>query len=354
MDGVVPGPEAQALTEAARNLLLDCAGLVPGDRAVICVEDAADRWYDAATPFAVAEEAARLGIAVTFCAVRPPQEAQAAEVDALLAGPETVIFFARLGDQGRFAAAEAGRRVMVYARNAADFASPFGQVPYRVTHAVKQAVDRILLSAGQIEILCPNGTRLTGRAAGDSPASPPDVTTLRFPLGVPAPVPAAGFSGEIVLTDSLTPTGNRAYATPVLLLETPVVAQIENGRIAGFEGAARDVGAIRAHHERVGELFGIDPYVVHSWHAGLHPGCRFFPPVGRDRDYWSNTVFSSPRLLHFHTCGTAPPGEISWNIMDATVRVDGVPLWSAGRLHVAHFPELAGAAASDARLAALY
>ena len=47
---------------------------------------------------------------------------------------------------------------------------------------------------------------------------------------------------------------------------------------------------------------------------------------------WSQTVFSNPRILHFHTCGLGPPGEICWMIIDPTITIDGVNLWENGRL----------------------
>ena len=52
---------------------------------------------------------------------------------------------------------------------------------------------------------------------------------------------------------------------------------------------------------------------------------------------WSGTAFPHPRLLHFHTCGSGPPGEISWMILDPTVVIDGVALWEHGRLHPERF-----------------
>ena len=52
---------------------------------------------------------------------------------------------------------------------------------------------------------------------------------------------------------------------------------------------------------------------------------------------WSRTVFQNQRILHFHTCGSGPPGEICWVILDPTIRVDGVALWQDGRLHPERF-----------------
>jgi hypothetical protein len=75
--------------------------------------------------------------------------------------------------------------------------------------------------------------------------------------------------------------------------------------------------------------------------------------MSNDPARWSNTVFTSPRFLHFHTCGENPPGEICWMVLDPTVIIDGVALWEGGRLYPERFastnavldyaPELAAA-----------
>lgn len=345
--------DAAALAEGARNLLCNCAGFGPGDEVVICREDARHGWYDASLAPAVATEARRLGLAVRLVDVPAPDDMGCHGLPDELTEARNVVFFARIGDHDRFGAAGGGRRVMVYARTPADLASEFGRTLHEAMSRLKQAVDGVLFAADVIEITCPRGTAVRG-AVGRAPGPVPDVTVRRFPLGVPAPVPAAGFSGRVALARNLTPTGNRAYRPPVLPLSAPVTAEIEGGRIAGFHGAPDAVAAIEAHYRHVAGLFGIDPFTVHSWHAGLHPGCRFVDDDGRDSDLWSNSVFSSPRLLHFHTCGTEAPGEISWNIVDATVRVDGKALWLDGRLRPAAFPSLAACIARHDALAALF
>ena len=62
----------------------------------------------------------------------------------------------------------------------------------------------------------------------------------------------------------------------------------------------------------------------------------------------------APRLLHVHTCGAYAPGEICWNLLDPTITLDGVALWSDGRLHPDRIP--GGAAVLDGcpELAALF
>ncbi|MBE2276165.1 MAG: hypothetical protein IAE87_07695 [Rhodobacteraceae bacterium] len=347
---------ADALAEAAANLLVGCGGFAAGDEVVICREDPAHGWYDGRLAATVAGVADALGMRARVYDVPAPGLLPDADTAELLASASNIVFFARLGDQGRFGPSGGlGRRVMVYARDLAALASSFGRMPHAAMLAFKVAMDEILFSAEEIVITCPAGTRIAGQVpAAARRHKPQDVTVRRFPLGVPAPVPAAGFSGGVVLTDALTPTGNRTYDPPVLFLTAPVVAWVESGRIVGFEGAQADVAAIDAHYRHLADLFGITPDVVHSWHGGIHPGCRFYPARGTDRDLWSNTVFSSPRLLHFHTCGTEAPGEISWNLVDPTVTVDGTVLLDRGRLFPGRFAALAGVIAANADLQALF
>ncbi len=353
-------PADPALAEAAGNLLFACGGLKPGDAVVICREDPAYGWYDAGLAEVLLATATGLGLAAELRDLPPPGVEPDAATAALLLSSANLIFLARLGDQGRFGPSGGlGRRVMVYARDLAAFGSAFGRTPHAAMQDFKAAMDAVLFSAVEITITCAAGTLITGRAARapaetSSALTPPDVTVRRFPLGVPAPVPGAGFSGRVALVDALTPTGNRSYEPAVLFLQGPVLALVEAGRITGFEGAAQDVATVEAHYRRVSDRFGIDPGVVHSWHGGLHPACPFHLPTGTDRDLWSNTVFANPRLLHFHTCGAAAPGEISWNIIDPTVTVDGTPLVESGVLRPHAFAPLMTAMAAHAALGALF
>lgn len=273
-------PPPSLLSEASRNLLCDCAGLSPGDEVVICGEAPEHGWYDAEAAETVAAEARRIGLRVHRCEALPPGLEQPPEVTELLASAANVIFFARIGDEGRFDARAEGRRVMVYARNAAALASDFGRVPHTAMYQLKAAIDRFLVTARHITITCPNGTHMTGLAPQDVIA-PADTSTRRFPLGVPAPIPAGRFSGRVALTDALTSTGNRPLDPAVLPLEGTVFAQVDAGRITGFKGAPGDVDRINAHYLAVAQRFGVEPFTVHSWHAGIHPGCRSSGPAVR-------------------------------------------------------------------------
>lgn len=329
------------LAEGARNLLFGCAGFVPGDEVLVVREDPACGWYDRAAPDAVVAEARTAGLKVTVADTGPPCARGGDRVAELLADHPNAIFFARIGDQNRFGELDGGRKlVMSYARTEEALSSPFGRIDHRAMAGLKSAVDDVLRSARNVAITCPHGTALSGELAPDGRDADGEVSVHRFPLGVPRPVSARALSGEVCISRPLTPTGSGVYEPACLRLESLVAIRVEEGRIVGFDGGADDVDAIRQHYERVARKFGIEPFVVHSWHAGIHPGCTG-ADVWENADLWANTVFNHPRYLHFHTCGDYAPGEISWMLADATITIDGSPMWDRGRICVENFEPLA-------------
>ena len=42
--------------------------------------------------------------------------------------------------------------------------------------------------------------------------------------------------------------------------------------------------------------------------------------------------------MHFHTCGSYAPGEISWNVIDPSIEIDGVMVWDRGVFHAELVP----------------
>ncbi|MEM1299973.1 MAG: hypothetical protein AAGH68_11930 [Pseudomonadota bacterium] len=326
----LPHADPALLDEGARNLLLGCAELSAGQRVAILHEDPALGWYDLAAPRAVAKVAQDLGGYTTIVEVGGPGTFLSPSARAATAAANIEIWFARIGDQDRFAAREPGRTTLVsYARTAEALASGFGTRPHAEMVDLKHRIDTVLAKAKSIEVTCPLGTHLRGNQMG---AEPEDVTVRRFPMCVPRPVKANSFSGRVALTGFLSPTGSRSYTPASLPIPGVVLAQIENGKIMDFEGDAWTVERIRQHYDHVASLFGIAPQSVHSWHPGLHDGCVFHKPASDDPDLWSNSVFGSPRWLHFHTCGDYAPGEICWMVAEPTVTADDKDIWRAGRL----------------------
>ncbi len=343
------------LARGIRNLLVNCAGARAGQKLLIVREDPELGWYDAALAPAIADFATKTGLTVEVMEVGGPQNDAVPGVAEAADRNDITLFLARIGDQGRFEEPPPGKlRVMSYARDRVGFASPFGTTAHAAMIAVKAAVNHILLAAEQIRILCPHGTDIRGRLSAEERRSDKDVGMRRFPMGVHQPIPARAFTGRVVLTLPLTPTGSRVYDPPSLHLDGAVTAEIRHGRVVGFDGPADQVAKVRAHYDAVGRAFGLDPATIHSWHAGLHPAnaCRHRATDSADR--WSNNVFNNPRFLHFHTCGACPPGEIAWMVQDPTVTVDGKPVWDGGALLPWNFPELQACLQEWPELAPLY
>lgn len=332
------------LDRGARNLLLQCAGLEPGDSLVIFHEDPELGWYDRAAPRAIAAAARAIGASVTLMQVDAPgrNESRAEAIETAMAEHDQTLYMARLGDQDRFAPSRTARpAVMCYATDAAALASPFGTFDHRAFIALNDAVNAVLARARTIRVTCPAGTDLIGSIVPSPTDGPAEVTVKRFPLCIYKPVPMRGFTGQVALTHFLVPTGSRPYEPAFLPIPETVRAAVHEGTITGFSGDPETVAAIQAHYAHVSGLFGIEPMVTHSWHSGLHPGCSVHQPADADPDKWGNTIFGNPRILHCHTCGAYPPGEICWMVIDHTISVDDSVLWQNGRLNVSDFDDLA-------------
>ena len=334
---------SENLRAGCRNMLQVCGGLEGGARLLIVCEDPDLGWYDTELPAAIAAEAEALGMHPTLLPVGGPDTpGEGDRIDAASEDHDAIVYLARIGDIGRFDAATDGKvRIMSYARTADMLASPYGATDHRAFLDLKAAINDVLLSADRIDVTCPLGTEFSGNVTDRTREDAVDVAVRRFPMGVPQPVIAAGFSGRVALARYLTPTGSQPYEPASQEIGSTVFAMVENGRIAGFHGEDDDVNGVRGHYRFVSEKFGIDPDAIHSWHAGIHPGCAYHADAAEDPDRWSNNVFTNPRFLHFHTCGAYPPGEICWMVLDHTVEVDDKKLWEKGRLRTDTFQGIA-------------
>ncbi len=331
--------DGDARTRAIDNLLFDCAGLSRGGSLLLVREDPALGWYDREVADAIFEAARKHGIETEIVAVGAPQNRPNAAVSDAMLRHDCTLFIARLGDQDRFASPPPGKTlVMCYLRTLDMLGSRFATVSYAATVALKQALDRLLARARRIEISCPLGTDCRGEA-GSTDTAGSDVSVRRFPLGVVTPIDAHRFSGRVALANYLTPTGSRVYEPAWLALDAEIFARVDSGRIVEFDGDPETVASVERHYRAVAARFDIDPAVVHSWHAGLHPGLSYRQAIADNPDRWSNTIFNHPRILHFHTCGDYAPGEICWIVRDPTVTLDGEPLWDEGRLRLERFHE---------------
>lgn len=329
------------VSEGVRNMLQNCGNVQPGQQLLIAFEPESFGYFDQAVIDQVRAGATQMGLAVSlvdvgFDAKEPSMDP--ALMQRIMAA-DIVVFLARLGDQLRFSEMPEGKTIInSYTLNAQLLGSAFASAHYEAFVALKTAVDRCVAAANRITVTCPAGTSIEGSPnLKNAPAE--DTTLKRFPMSVFSPVPARGFSGKVALGGFLTGTGSRYYEDYTVEFDGQVLAILKHGMLAGFEGSPADVAKANAQYDRVSDLFKIDRNFVHSWHAGIHPGCGFPWDMRQDYDLWGGAAFGNPRILHFHTCGAYAPGEISWNVFDPTIDIDGIVLWDRGRFCADRLPE---------------
>ena len=328
----------EELRQGAKNLLINCAELSSSDRLLIILEDPSLGWYEADIATLIISEAERMGIRTKKLIVGAPKNKSNNAVEELINQHDCTIFFARIGDQDRFAKSTLKKkRIMSYARNISNLASSFGSTNYQATLEMKDEINNLFYKSKSIKIECPLGTNLSGKVLINKTVTQNDVSVTRFPIVVPMPINASSFSGEVIISNYLTSTGSKVYQPASLNLRENIVAKISNGRIDKFLGNLTDIKNVNRHYEKVSELFTLDRNVVHSWHAGLHSGISYNFKVEDNPDRWANTIFPSPNYLHFHTCGDYAPGEICWMIKSPIIKIDGIPLWENARVKVENF-----------------
>lgn len=332
-----PHPDESALRAGADNLINGCVGDVSGKTVLLICEDPTLGWYDDKAPAMVAEQLLEKGATVKTLTVGMPQNDPVDEIQNAMMSMDEVIFFSRIGDQDRFDADNnLPHSTMSYARTASMLGGAYGRLNHRAMMMMKDAINEVMLNAVHIKVTCPQGTHFEGTPQ-NTKAEGSEVVVSRFPMGVPQPVLANGFEGEVKLFRYLTPTGSKVYTPEFLELDEGVTVQFDGNCITGFTGSDDIVAKIDEHYNHVAEMFDLNAFNVDSWHAGIHPQMYYDDSMTNDPSRWSNTVFTSPRFLHFHTCGDTPPGEICWMVLDPTVIIDGVALWEDGRLHPERF-----------------
>lgn len=341
------------ISQGVHNLLFNCARCRPGETVLLAYEPGQFGYFDDQLRSEFIHEAEKGGFVVNSVDVgfSPTTPTISDKLLEEMKGVDVVVFLARLGDQLRFSELPAGPRFVVcFAHNKELLSSAFGAADYGAFVELKHVVDQALLEAESIEITCPAGTKIEG-SIEDKTKSPEDTSLLRFPMSVFSPVPAAGFSGKFALGGFLTGTGSRYYEPYTVEFEGQVYAHFFKGRLVVFSGKSTDVILANAHYDRVASEYNLARNIVHSWHAGIHPGCSFPGDMRADFEHWGGTAFGNPRVLHFHTCGTYAPGEISWNLFDPTIKINGVAIWedgvfypdrlTGGRDVLARFPSVA-------------
>ncbi|WP_424831460.1 hypothetical protein [Ruegeria sp.] len=323
------------LRAGAENLLVRCGGLSQGDSLLVLCEEPGGGYYDDEIAQAVVDSARALGIETSIRTIpfEPMGGKLASELVSAMRSVDRTLFLSRTGDQIRFDSNMADvRPIMSYALDTGMLASGFGRANYTGFVALKNAINALLSHARRIRVTCPLGTDFSGPGAVFPKDGASDVSVARFPMSVFAPVPARGFSGVVMQDGFLVGTGSKFYKPYGCDLKNRLAVHFTENRLTGFSGHPMDVHCAQMHYEKVGKMFDLDPMTMHSWHAGIHPGCAYSAPAFENFERWSGSAFGNPRLMHFHTCGNYAPGEISLNVLDPTIEVDGIAIWDNGVL----------------------
>ena len=326
----------QSIQAGARNLLLGCAGLSAGSQLLILREPSCLGFYGDELANAVSTTARAMQIDVTISEVpfATDIDKPAPSILRQMRAADCTLFLARMGDQIRFKDALSDvNAVVCYALDGDMLGSPFGTLEHKAFLELKRVLNDAIRSAEAIRVTCPLGTDFSGTGGAIDQAG--DVNVARFPMSVFTPCPSTHFSGRIAQRGYLVGTGSRYYDPYAVPLVDTLIVEFEGHSIREFTGAPQDVATAKSHYSNVARRYGIDGAYLHSWHAGIHPGCAYMPPASHNFERWSGGAFGNPRLLHFHTCGAYAPGEISLNVLDPTIRLDGIAVWEDGRL----FPE---------------
>lgn len=323
----------------ARNLLVNCARASAGDRLLIAYEPPEFGYFDADCVKVVRNAAQQLGLVVDAVDVgfNPDNPHLSPDLLSRFQAADIILFLARLGDQLRFSDMPQGKKIIVsFAVNQELLGSGFSNGHHDAFMELKADVNAVLDRADDVRITCPLGSDVRGRPIMDLKPTG-DTSILRFPMSVFTPVPAYSFSGRVAIS-FLTGTGSKYYDDYTLEFDRPVFAMMENGRLTRFDGDPENAARAEAHYDRVAGQFGIDRNFVHSWHAGIHPGCGYPWDMRENFERWGGAAFGNPRILHFHTCGAYAPGEISWNVIDPTIVIDGATYWDHGVFHAERLP----------------
>ncbi|MCY4260482.1 MAG: hypothetical protein OXC91_09500 [Rhodobacteraceae bacterium] len=328
------------LVRGIDNLLFGCARIEKGDRVLLISEEEGLGYCDADAVEATADRCRDFGAEADILEL-PFQRENVRINDTIsrqFSQSDAIICFSRLFDQLRFADFPNCQKCIInYAATVERLASPFGTGDQAAFEVLKHCLETLIADSDEIVVTCPNGTRFQG--PGLRPHHRFDETRVRrFPLLVFAPVLAAQYSGRVAMPKVLLGTGRNFYEPYCLYCDGILHAHFSNGRLTGFDGLAADVRRADDFLDFVAERYGHDRNFVHSWHAGIHPANTASVSVYDNNILWSNSSFGNPRILHFHACGRELPGDITWNVLDPTIAIDGMEVWKDGRLAIDRRP----------------
>ena len=328
----------QLALEGANNLLFDAVKAKPGQRLLIVGEQGKNTHFeqDVCDVVLAAATAAKIDAKVMKFEVCNSADDFPPSLSEAMQSVDHTVFFSRLGDQVRFCATPGtGSKTMCYALNADYLASEFCRTPHSLNLRLHDRLITKISNASQFKISCPQGTDLTGNILSSNDYHNTDDSFTAFEVGlfpqtIFPPLSCLQMSGQLVLKDWLTSSSTIIYDDSVYYLQQPVIATIDKGKIIKFDGNTSQCAALEKHFNRVSEIVGGEAMAINSWHTGIIPATWYHGRADDDLERWGSVSFASPRITHFHACGS-DPGQIGITLFDASVHFDDELIFKDGR-----------------------
>lgn len=334
-----------------RNLLESCAGAQPGEEILLVGEAGEDLYFDPALCTEVEKIAKDMGMRPRVILARPVADASQfpEDVRAAMERADRTIFFSRLGDQVRFGLPNGTANVvMTYTLDVGYLTAPFATAGFLSMKRMHDALLGRILRAGEYRITGECGTDLTSRIKTGKDAAIAEFALELFPVMIFPPVHCHQMNGTLAIRNFVTSSSTRAYEGSTLILDTPIMAHVEDCRMVAFDGPADHVARLKEQLERAAALTGGDAYLINSWHTGINPGTYFNGDPYEDLERWGTVAYGSPRYTHMHAAGN-DPGDAAFHLMDMTIAFDGETLWDRGRFAFLDRPEIQAMIGPDQR-----
>ena len=329
----------------ARNLLVNGANVKTGTEVLILNQPGL---VEPAVADIIEEEARALGATVYVMwagSVKGPEDLPGPAM-AAMKDCEVTIFNHMLAGLLRLIPFDGtGLKLLNFCTTWDTLGSEFARVHYQVMMEVMQYFGPKLAAETSYRITCPLGTDYYGDmetppATAKKKTDTGDGFSLRtFPISVSPPIMSMKANGKLAIR-WLTPAGIHEFDEPGISLPSPVLATIKEGRMVDFEGADDAVAKLQRFLEKTGQLTDKDGYIINSWHAGTNPRCFAHVTPDQSLDGWMYMIHGNPRIVHLHTVGAAPPGEMSIPVVDPTITYGDKTFWDAGRLVILDDPEV--------------
>ncbi len=316
------------------NLLRNCAGINAGQKLLLVGEAGDEAYYDADLCSAVKEVAEGYGVRTAVVHEIPGNDASdmSTALKKEMRSADVIILFSRLGDQTRFIESPGrGKKIMCYTLTKAHLSAPFATLDHRKMTRMLNLLASRIHSSSSYRIQTTDGTDLTGDIVANGQGAPTKEFTVElFPVMIFQPIVCHKLSGSLTVSNFVTSTSTQAYEQSVLMLDSAVSAHVEDSRITAFEGDIELVDRIELQLKRAAQLSGGDPYVLNSWHTGINPGTFFEGNPFDNLERWGTVAYGSPRYTHIHGAGKHP-GDVAYNLIDATIWFDDELFWQDGR-----------------------